>query len=315
MASQEDLSPYLTLKREQWKKLRASVSMPLTETELGDLRGINDKLSLEEASEVYLPLSRLLNLLATGNRKMSEGIGLFLGDLSPRVPFIIGISGSVAVGKSTTARVLQALLRRWPDNPRVDLVTTDGFLHPNRVLQEKGLMKRKGFPESYDRRKLIRFLAELKSGKEEVRVPVYSHLAYDILPDREKVLRRPDIVVVEGLNILQNLRTEESVASCLFVSDFIDFSIYVDADEEDVARWYVERFQILRRTAFRHPDSYFRRYADLTDEEAVETARGIWKEINRVNLLENILPTRERARLILTKGSDHVVREVRLRKM
>ncbi|WP_108022503.1 type I pantothenate kinase [Melghirimyces profundicolus] len=315
MATQEDISPYLIFDRQQWKKLRASVPMPLSGEELERLRGINENLSVEEASEIYLPLSRLLNLVVTGNRKMSETTGLFLGDLNPSVPFVIGIAGSVAVGKSTTARVLQALLRRWPGHPRVDLVTTDGFLYPNRVLEERGLMKRKGFPESYDTRRLIRFLAELKSGREEVTAPVYSHLAYDILPDRMQRVRRPDILIVEGLNILQSNRMDRLSSPCLFVSDFIDFSIFVDAREEDIARWYVERFQVLRRTAFRNPASYFHRYAGLTREEAERTAKEIWREINRPNLKENILPTRERARLILTKGSDHSVREVRLRRM
>ncbi|SMO83974.1 type I pantothenate kinase [Melghirimyces algeriensis] len=315
MSVTKGISQYLTFDREQWMQLRASVPMPLTREELEDLRGINENLSLEEASEVYLPLSRLLNLLVTGNQKMAEATGLFLGDLYPKVPYVIGIAGSVAVGKSTTARVLKALLRRWPGHPKVDLVTTDGFLYPNRVLEERGLMKRKGFPESYDIRRLIRFLTDLKSGRERLSVPIYSHLSYDILPDREKVVNQPDILIIEGLNILQNLCVDKQQSPCVFVSDFLDFSIYVDAHETDIARWYQERFQVLRKTAFRNPASYFRRYADLTVEEAEKTAQGIWEEINRVNLKENILPTRERARLILEKGPDHSVKKVYLRRI
>ncbi|MFC4076139.1 type I pantothenate kinase [Salinithrix halophila] len=315
MPAYSPFSPYLTFSREEWKALRASVPQTLDEEDLEKLRGINEKISLEEVSDFYLPLSRLLNLLVAQSQDTYRATRLFLGDISPQVPFLIGVSGSVAVGKSTTARLLQALLSRWPHHPRVELVTTDGFLYPNRVLEERGLMHRKGFPESYNRRSLIRFLSDLKSGRPEVRAPVYSHLTYDILPDKQKVVRQPDIVIVEGLNILQSLNIDGEARPTLFASDFLDFSIYVDAEAKDIANWYVDRFQVLRRTAFRDPRSYFRRYADLTEEEATETARGIWREINEVNLVENVLPTKNRARLILEKGPDHSIRRVKLRKL
>lgn len=306
-----DWTGYRSFGRDEWALLRAATPLSLAPSDLEDLRSLNDRLDMAEVSEVYLPLSRLLNLRVAATQALHHSTDAFLGVPSQRVPFIIGLGGSVAVGKSTTARVLQALLARWPDHPRVDLVTTDGFLRPNHVLQERGLMDRKGFPESYDVRRLMRFLEEVKRGEPEVRVPVYSHVVYDIVEGEELVLRRPDIVIVEGLNVLQT--GLESGLDARFVSDWFDFSIYVDADEADIERWYVERFFALRETAFNDETSFFRHFASLSDDELVATARGIWGSINGPNLASNILPSRSRADLVLAKGGDHGVRRVRLR--
>ena len=275
---------------------------------------LNEPMSLGEVSDIYLPLSRLLNLQVGATQELHRATARFLGSDSPRVPFIVGVAGSVAVGKSTASRVLQALLSRWPSHPTVDLITTDGFLLPLEVLESRGLLQRKGFPESYDIRRLVRFLADVKSGAPEVLAPVYSHLRYDIVPGEYQVVRQPDIMLVEGLNVLQTGgRLGRHVP--MFVSDFFDYSIYVDAHELDIEQWYVERFLSLRETVFKNPSSYFHRYANLDHDEAVATARGIWQSINLVNLQENVLPTRERAHLILEKGRDHAVRKVRLRKL
>jgi type I pantothenate kinase len=306
--------PYLDLDRSQWAALRASTPLTLSESELAELRGMNEYVDLHEVAEVYLPLSRLLNLRVAATQGLQESTSAFLGVLAPRVPYVIGLAGSVAVGKSTTARILQALLGRWPDTPRVDLVTTDGFLHPNAVLEARGLMARKGFPESYDVRALVEFLAAIKSGAPEVHAPVYSHLVYDIVPDEEIIIRAPDIVIVEGLNVLQvprGPRVPDDDGP--FVSDFFDFAIYVDSDERAVKQWYVERFLALRQAAFSDPNSFFHHFTALSDEAAVEVASSIWDSINGINLRENILPTRSRADLILDKGADHAVRRVRLR--
>jgi type I pantothenate kinase len=300
--------PYLRFGREQWAALRAATPLPLSEEELAALRGINEQVALAEVSDIYLPLSRLLNLRVAATQALYRATDSFLGKLPAEVPFIVGLGGSVAVGKSTTARVLRALLARWPNHPRVDLITTDGFLFPNRVLEERGLMRRKGFPESYDQRRLLQFVADIKSGLPEVAAPVYSHLRYDILPGATTTVRQPDMVIVEGLNVLQAGHQGP------FVSDYFDFSIYVDADERDIERWYIDRFLVLRETAFRDEESYFHHYADLSVEEAIATARHIWEEINAKNLRENIRPTRERANLILRKGPDHGVQEVWLRR-
>lgn len=302
---------YRTFEREEWSALRAATPLSLADADLAALRGLNDRLDLDEVTDVYLPLSRLLNLRVAATQALHRTTDTFLGRPLQRVPFIIGLGGSVAVGKSTTARVLQALLARWPDHLRVDLVTTDGFLRPNRVLEERGIMDRKGFPESYDVRRLIRFLEEVKRGESEVRVPVYSHVVYDIVEGEELVLRHPDIVILEGLNVLQTGAAAGDEAR--FVSDWFDFSIYVDAEEDDIERWYVERFFALRETAFSDETSFFRHFAAFSDEELESTARSIWASINRPNLRENILPSRSRADLVLAKGSDHEIRQVRLR--
>jgi type I pantothenate kinase len=307
-----EISPYLRFSRTEWANLRASTPLPLTEKDLSTLRGINEDISLDEVAGIYLPLSRLLNLYVSAIQSLHKATDTFLGHLPAKVPYIIGIAGSVAVGKSTMARILQALLSRWPDHPKVDLITTDGFLYPTSVLEKRGLMNRKGFPESYDQRRLVRFLTEIKSGKREVPAPVYSHLIYDIVPGVAQTVCQPDVLIVEGLNVLQSGHTR---GSRIFVSDFFDFSIYIDADEKTIEHWYVARFLRFRETVFRNPDSYFHRYSKLTGEEATEKAHSIWREINGPNLRDNIQPTRERAQLILRKGAGHSVEEVRLRKL
>jgi type I pantothenate kinase len=312
----EQISPYQSFSRNEWAKLRASTPLPLTEADLSMLRGINDEISLDEVAGIYLPLSRLLNLYVSAIQSLHKATDTFLGHLPAKVPYIIGIAGSVAVGKSTTARILQALLSRWPDHPKVDLITTDGFLHPTALLEERDLMSRKGFPESYDQRRLVNFLTEIKSGQAEVSAPVYSHLRYDIMEGEVKKVHHPDVLIVEGLNVLQTGDTRgPSRSPRIFVSDFFDFSIYIDAEEETIESWYVARFLKLRETVFRNPDSYFNRYSKLSKSEAIEKAHSIWAEINGPNLRDNIQPTRERAQLILRKGAGHSVEEVRLRKL
>lgn len=307
-------TPYISFTHDEWGQLRAATPLTLNERDLKALRGINERISLDEVAEIYLPLSRLLNLYVAATQNLYRVTDLFLGHPAAKVPYVIGVAGSVAVGKSTTARILQALLARWPNHPKVDLITTDGFLYPNRVLEERGLMARKGFPESYDVRRLLQFMADVKAGRPQVAAPVYSHLAYDIVPGELQIVRQPDIVIVEGLNVLQTggLRPGQPQ---LFVSDFFDFSLYVDADDAYIERWYVQRFLTLRNTVFQNVASYFHRYAALTTEEAIETATQIWRQINAPNLQENIKPTRERAHLILHKGPHHRVEQVRLRKL
>ena len=303
-----DGTPYLEFSRSDWASLRAATPMTLDEGDIDRIKGINVELSVPEVEQIYLPLSRLLNLYVRASQQLFTVTDTFLGKPSDRVPYVIGIAGSVAVGKSTIARILQELLANWPDHPSVDLVTTDGFLYRNEVLERRGIMHRKGFPESFDRRALLRFVAALKSGAQRVEAPVYSHLAYDVVPDQVRVIERPDIVILEGLNVLQGRGTGT------YISDFFDFSIYVDADPTDIETWYIDRFLTLRDTAFREPNAFFHRYADLDDEEARAEAHRIWKEINEVNLYENILHTRERATLILQKGASHDVERVRLRR-
>jgi type I pantothenate kinase len=301
---------YLTFSRDGRAMLRAATPLTLREPDLESLKGINERIDIDEVAAVYLPLSRLLNLYVSATQDLQRVSSTFLGSIAPKVPYVIGVAGSVAVGKSTFARILQALLSRWPDHPQVDLLTTDGFLYPNEVLQARGLMDRKGFPESYDTRSLLAFLRAVKSGQDEVRAPVYDHLHYDIVPDESIVVRRPDIVIVEGLNVLQVDREGTE-----FVSDYFDFSIYVDADEADIEEWYVQRFFALRESVFRNPDSYFRHFAALSDAETDATARGIWAAINGRNLRENIAPTKQRASLVLHKAGDHRVTQVDLRKL
>jgi len=316
VANREGYSPYADFTRAEWARLRGATPLTLSEEELDALRGVDEWVSMDEVKEVYLPLSRLLNLYVAASQQLYRVTDTFLGSPAARVPYVIGVAGSVAGGKSTTSRVLRALLARWPDHPRVDLVTTDGFLFPNQALEERGIMHRKGFPESYDVRRLIRFLADVKGGADHVRVPVYSHLTYDIVPGAELEVRRPDILIVEGLNILQTGPLAQDRPQRVFVSDFIDFSIYIDAAEDHLEEWYIRRFQRLRETAFKDPSSFFHRYAvGMSDEAAMDFARHVWSSINAVNLRENVLPTRERARLILEKGRDHRVEQVRLRKI
>ena len=313
-------SPYVELHRDAWAALGRSTEQPLTASEIDRVRSLGDGLDVAEVAQVYLPLSRLLSLYVASAGGLHEAQASFLDRTRswpqpPRTPFVIGVAGSVAVGKSTTSRVLQLMLAHWPEHPSVALVTTDGFLHPNAELQRRGLLERKGFPESYDRRALLRFVIDLKSGKDEVLAPTYSHLVYDVTPDEPVVIRRPDIVVIEGLNVLQPARVHADGRTGLAVSDFFDFSVYVDAATADIRRWYTERFLRLRETAFRDPTSYFRRYAELSAADAVEEAGRIWDTINGPNLERNILPTRSRANLVLRKAGDHSVDWVRLRKI
>jgi len=301
---------YLAFGREEWAELRAATPLTIRERELEMLRGINDKIDLDEVAAVYLPLTRLINLYVSATQNLHKVLATFLGTMAPKVPYVIGIAGSVAVGKSTFARILQSLLTRWPDHPRVDLITTDGFLFPNAVLDDRGIMNRKGFPESYDTKALLSFLRDVKGGTAEVSAPVYSHVVYDIVKGEEITVRQPDILILEGLNVLQ-VGSESNE----FVSDYFDFSIYIDAEEDHIEQWYVERFQTLRETVFRDPNSFFQNYAHLTDEEAVATARAIWREINGKNLVENIEPTKSRASLVVHKGADHRMTDVQLRRL
>jgi type I pantothenate kinase len=297
--------------RAEWSALRAATPLTLSGDDLEAVRGINDRLDMNEVEEVYLPLSRLLNLHITATQQLAAVTDTFLSTEPSSVPYIIGIGGSVAVGKSTTARVLQSLLSHWPSHPHVDLITTDGFLFPNAELERRNLMTRKGFPESYDTAALIDVLREMKSGTRSVTAPVYSHLSYDILPNECVVLEQPDVLIVEGLNVLQGNGTSQNQ----FVSDFFDFSVYVDADESEIKSWYIERFLTLRESVFQNPDSYFRNYADLDREEAINVASSIWDEINAPNLAENIAPTKNRSRCILTKGVNHQVERIQIQKM
>lgn len=304
-------TPFVEIPRADWAELARNTEQPLTETEIVQLRGLGDRLSVAEVAEVYLPLSRLLSLYAMGARQLHKATSTFLGERSQATPFVIGVAGSVAVGKSTIARLLRELLARWDDTPRVELVTTDGFLLPNAELERRGLMTRKGFPESYDRRALLRFVSEVKGGAAEVRSPFYSHLSYDIVPDAEIVVRRPDVLIVEGLNVLQPPMPGHGLA----VSDLFDFTVYVDARTSDIAGWYEERFLKLQQGAFANPRSYFHRYASLTEAEARARAAEIWHSINEPNLLQNVRPTRSRASLVLRKQADHAVSSILLRKI
>ena len=313
--SEEELLPFRVFKRDEWAGLRADTPLTLTGEDLARLRSLNDPLSLDEVIAIYLPLSRLLSLYVAATQGLFKATQRFLGAEDGKMPYVIGLAGSVAVGKSTTARILKALLTRWPNTPKVELVTTDGFLLPNAELTRRGIMERKGFPESYDTPGLLRFLSDVKAGKRNVEAPVYSHLTYDVVSDERVVIDRPDILILEGLNVLQPGRLPKDGTAIPFVSDFFDFSIYLDADEDDLYRWYVTRFMRLRETAFRDPRSFFRNYVDLTDAQAHERADMLWNGINLPNLRENILPTRPRADLMLRKGRDHAIDEVWLRRL
>jgi type I pantothenate kinase len=308
-------SPYLTFDRNKWAELRESEPMTLTKIEIQNLRGINEELSIDEVRDIYLPLSRLLNYYVNSTKSRQAIIMNFLNEKIQKIPFIIGIAGSVSVGKSTSARVLQALLSRWKENNKVALITTDGFLYPNAILEERGIMTKKGFPESYDIHRLLRFVSEIKSGKTEVKAPRYSHLLYDIVPDQQiTVDPQPDILILEGLNVLQSRMDYPQNKPSLFVSDFLDFSIYVDAEENFLEDWFITRFMNFRGTAFNDPSSFFYTVTKLSDDEARKMAKNVWREINSKNLHKNILPTRERANLILHKGENHKVDDVKLRK-
>ncbi len=309
------LTPYRTFSKAEWAALRADTPMTLTQGDVERLSGLTEQMSLDQVRDVYLPLSRLLNLYVGAAQKLHEATSTFLGKKDGKMPFIVGLAGSVAVGKSTTGRVLEALLARWPNHPRVNLIGTDGFLHSNETLEARGLMNRKGFPESYDQARLLDFLADVKAGRRNVVAPVYSHFHYDVLPGETNIIDRPDILIVDGLNVLQPARLPKDGEAIPFVSDYFDFSIYLDADAALAGRWYVERFMRLRQTAFRDPAAYFHRYSKLSDERARETAQGIWRDINLKNLEENILPTRQRADLILHKTNGHEVDRVALRKL
>lgn len=305
------LSLYRDIPRAEWARLAKGMAQPLTEQEIVQIRGLGDRLDVTEVRDVYLPISRLLSAWARGTRQIGSEVGEFLGEKHPRIPFVVGVAGSVAVGKSTVARLLRELMSRWSDTPRVELVTTDGFLYPNAELERRGIMDRKGFPESYDRRALVDFVTRVKSGEEEVRAPFYSHMKYDIMPDASVVVRRPDVLIVEGLNVLQPPPSPNDIA----VSDLFDFSIFVDADATNVEQWFINRFLALRKGAFSNPASYFNVFQHLSDDEAVETARGIWRDINLPNLIENVEPTKHRGTLVLRKGAEHAVERVLLRKL
>jgi type I pantothenate kinase len=304
------LTPFVEIDRDAWAALAPTTHNPLTEMELVQLRGLGDRLDLQEVSDVYLPLSRLINLYAGGARNLHRATSDFLGERAERTPFVIGVAGSVAVGKSTVARLMRELLSRWSDTPRVELITTDGFLYPNAELERRGIMDRKGFPESYDRRHLLKFVTQIKSGAEEVRAPFYSHVEYDIVPGAEVVVRRPDILIVEGLNVLQ-----PPLDGRLALSDLFDFTIYVDARTHDIENWFVERFRKLREGAFSREESFFHRFAQIPEEEALGFAHEVWRTINEPNLKQNVQPTRSRATLVLRKGFDHKVASVLLRKI
>jgi type I pantothenate kinase len=312
---ENDISPYRVFSRGEWAARRENTPMTLTQDEIVHLQALNDKLSMKEVEEIYLPISRLLAFYVEAAQKLFDGVQEFLSAGDGKMPYIIGVAGSVAVGKSTTARVLQALLARWPNTPKVELVTTDGFLFPNAVLEKEKLMEKKGFPESYDLPSLLRFLHDVKAGQSNVKAPVYSHVSYDVIAGEMIEVHRPDILIVEGLNVLQTGRPPKDGKAIPYVSDFFDFSVYIDAEESVLEHWYVERFRALRSTAFRDPLSYFHRYSQVTDEEAQKIARSIWSRINLSNLRENILPTRQRASLILRKGEDHSIQSVALRKL
>jgi type I pantothenate kinase len=305
------LSPFNEISREDWAVLGNSTELPLTESEIQQIRGLGDFLDIKEVQDVYLPLSRLLNLYVTEHQKLHRSTSDFLGERASRVPFIIGVAGSVAVGKSTVSRLLKELLSRWDGTPSVEMITTDGFLYPNEELERRGLMARKGFPESYDRMALLQFIADVKSGAKEVSAPVYSHLIYDIVDGQKQTIQNPDVLIVEGLNVLQSPGLGQYVA----LSDFFDFKIYVDADTVNLTQWFLDRFEKLRDTAFTNPASYFHRYAEMPHEKALARANEIWATINLPNLIENILPTRSRATLVLHKGTKHAVERVLLRKL
>jgi type I pantothenate kinase len=305
------LSPFVEISRSDWAELGTATELPLTESEIAQLRGIGDFLDLKEVAEVYLPLSRLLNIYVSESAKLHRATSDFLGERAKRVPFVIGIAGSVAVGKSTISRLLRELLARWEGTPKVELITTDGFLYPNAELEKRSLMHRKGFPESYDRLALLQFVADIKSGKESVSAPVYSHLSYDIIPGERAIVNSPDVVIIEGLNVLQAPGPDQDLA----LSDYFDFKIYVDAETENITNWFLNRFRELRESAFTNPASYFHRYAEMPIDKALERASEIWRTINLPNLTENILPTRSRATLVLRKGAAHAVESVLLRKL